>query len=139
MNKFVLIWLFVIGVCAVWLVLLLRAKDKDRWLLVAQAFAGIAIPLFLGASGWQIQSQLSENANQKDYVQVAIAILREPPPADAKAIPPLRCWALAVVKLYSPVKLRPEEEEQFVRSGFGAGFGAGFSPDAYAKGCPERV
>lgn len=74
------------------------AVAKD-WLSV------VAVPVTIAVVGWQVQNSLSEAGLNKDYVAMAITILKEPATRDTTD---LRLWAVSVLEKHSPVPL-PEQ------------------------------
>lgn len=83
----------------------------------------IALPMILAGGGWVIQENQAIRSLQKDYVQLAVDILRSDPKKDDDA-QQLRTWAVKVVDAYAPVKLTPEAQSELIESGFGKGFEA---------------
>lgn len=80
-----------------------REPDKlERWKEVSQILSAIAIPIVLAVVGWFVQKALSEAGLKKDYVQMALAVLKDPPTKDNAE---LRQWAIAVLDENSPVPI----------------------------------
>ena len=77
-----------------------------------KVWAGILAPvlsaLVLGAAGLWIQARIANDANDREYVQLALTILREPVDAAGGSRAPLRQWAVQIVDEYAPVKLNDE-------------------------------
>lgn len=65
-----------------------------KWQSIASIVASIAIPLILAIFGFLVQRQLATEGIKKDYVQIAISILKENPSAQEKE---LRAWAVEVL------------------------------------------
>lgn len=108
-----------------------RASLKD-W---ATIFSLIALPIILAAGSWVIQDRIATQGVQKDYVQLAIEILRQRELKDDGDSAQLRTWAVKVVDAYAPVALTPEARTELIESGFGAGFDArSYAPGAFARG-----
>ena len=92
-------------------------SDPDRLArleALSKILAAIAIPVVLAIGGWVVQQrvqgqtatlqlQLQNQTVSKDYVQLAVSILREP---DASKVrPELREWAVDLLNAHSAVKL----------------------------------
>jgi type II secretory pathway pseudopilin PulG len=94
-----------------------ETHEPDRWSKIeriSKILAAIAIPVVLGVGGWVVQNQLQHQTaalqqqlqNQtvsKDYVQLAVSLLREPD--KSKVTPELRAWAVDLLNAYSAVRL----------------------------------
>lgn len=101
-----------------------EAKELDKWGKIerlSRILSVAAIPVVLGIGGWIVQNQLQNQTaivqqqlqNQtvsKDYVQLAVSILREPD--QSKVRPELRGWAVDLLNAYSTVKLNEEIAKQ---------------------------
>jgi hypothetical protein len=86
----------------------------------AVAISAVVVPVIVAVLGYRIQSSISDNAIRKDYVQLAINILREAP--DTKNDPDtqhLRTWAIDVVDGYSPIPLSPAAKDELRRNQLG--------------------
>jgi D-alanyl-D-alanine carboxypeptidase len=81
---------------------------------VVRLFSLAAIPVVLAIGGWVIQARLQNQTVSRDYVQLAISILREP--AGPELRPEIRGWATDVLAAYSPTTLN-EAVLQQLRSG----------------------
>ena len=68
-----------------------------KWQSIASIAASIAIPLILAIVGYIVQDKLSTEGLRKDYVQIAISILKERQDED------LRKWAVKVLDENSPI------------------------------------
>jgi D-alanyl-D-alanine carboxypeptidase-like protein len=75
----------------------------DKVERVARTVSILAIPVVLAAGGWWIQSQLQDQAVKRDYVQLAVSVLREPDSVKISA--GLRSWAADLLNNNSPTKL----------------------------------
>jgi hypothetical protein len=76
----------------------------SRWEIVeriSKTLSIAAIPIVLAAGGWVIQTRLQEQTVRRDYVQLAVTILKEP--AD-KGNKDMRAWAADLLASTSPVK-----------------------------------
>ena len=69
---------------------------------VSKILSLAAIPLAVALGGWWIQERLATQTVSRDYVQLAVSILKEPVDKQDKE---LRAWAVGLVNAYSPVKL----------------------------------
>jgi hypothetical protein len=85
------------------------AKAKD----LATIFSLIAIPIILHS----FQDRLATRGIEKDYVQLAVEILRQPEGKENTNSEQLRTWAVKVVDEYAPVKLTAEVKSELVEKG----------------------
>ena len=99
-------------------------RELDKWSKVeklSRVLSIVAIPVVLAIGGWIVQNQLQNQTaivqqqlqNQtvsKDYVQLAVSILREPD--QSKIRPELRVWAVDLLNAYSAVKLNESTATQ---------------------------
>ena len=69
-----------------------------------------AIPIVLAIGGWIIQQRLQNQTVSKDYVQLAVSILKEPESSTIK--PEMRAWAVQLLNDNSPTKFTAEVSEQ---------------------------
>jgi len=86
----------------------LEMKNPDplgRAQAYASIAASIAIPLILGISGYFLQNSLSTDDLKKEYVQIAITVLKENPNTQDES---LRAWALDILGENSPVPFSQE-------------------------------
>jgi hypothetical protein len=72
-----------------------------------------AIPVVLAVGGWVIQKQLQNQAVSRDYVQLAVSILREPA---TSVKPEIRSWAVDLLRANSPTPFS-DELSQRLKSG----------------------
>ena len=70
-----------------------------------------AIPVVLAVMGVFAQRQLQDQTVGRDYVQLAVSILKEPEDAQ-KVTPKLRAWAVDLLNDNSPTKLSKEVIEE---------------------------
>ena len=70
---------------------------------ISRILAIAAIPIVVALGGWLVQRQLQKQSVGKDYVQIALSILREPD--SSKVSVELRSWAVDLLNAYSAVKL----------------------------------
>jgi hypothetical protein len=81
----------------------------ERAYRAAQIFALILMPVALAVIGWVTQKSITETAVRKDYVQMALQVLREPRKEDDEEI---RRFAREIINANSPVQLSPEAAGQ---------------------------
>jgi len=77
-------------------------KRLERWKSIATIASAVAIPVVLALVGYALQSRVADEGIKKDYVQIAINILKEDPSRQDQS---LREWAIEVVDRNSPVPL----------------------------------
>lgn len=87
----------------------------ESWKQIAQIISALAIPLVLALIGFYVQRSLAESGLKKDYVQMALSVLSEPP---TKQNEQLRKWAIAVLDKNSPVTIPIELKSQLVVESF---------------------
>lgn len=85
----------------------------DRAYKMAQIIALLAMPLVVGLIGWWTQKSITETAAQKDYVQLAIGLLKEPASSENAE---LRKWATDMTRKFSPVPFSDKATVQLSRS-----------------------
>jgi hypothetical protein len=78
----------------------------DRVETISRTLSIAAIPVLLAIVGWLVQRQVQKQSVGKDYVQLAVSILREPD--SSKVNSELRSWAVDLLNAYSVVKLSPQ-------------------------------
>lgn len=94
-----------------------RNQQVSNWETVERIFKTlsiVAIPIVLGFGGWIIQGRLQNQTVSRDYVQLAVSILKEP--RDSKIDPEMRNWAVQLLNENSPTKFNQRVVEQ-LRSG----------------------
>jgi len=79
---------------------------------IASILAAIAIPLVLAAFGYAVQQSIAKDGINKDYVSIAMQILRE---GGSNQDPELRKWAVVVVEKYSPVPFSESAAKELER------------------------
>lgn len=87
--------------------------NKDYWETierVSKTLSIAAIPVVLAIGGWIIQQRLQNQTVSKDYVQLAVSILKEPESSNIK--PEMREWAVKLLNDNSPTKFSPTVSEQ---------------------------
>ncbi|RJX83510.1 hypothetical protein [Pseudomonas sp. LS-2] len=67
---------------------------------IASILSAIAIPIVLAVVGYAVQQSIATDGIKKDYVSIAMGILKD---AGNAQDPDLKKWAVAVVAKYSPV------------------------------------
>lgn len=101
-----------------------EGKEPDAWgklERVSRVLSVAAIPVVLAVGGWLVQKQMQQQAAaaqqqlqhqnvSRDYVQLAVSILREPD--QSKVRPEMRDWAVDLLNEYSAVKLKSEVAEK---------------------------
>lgn len=88
----------------------------DKAYKAAQIFALIVMPIVVAAVGWMTQKSLTDANTSKDYVQMAVQVLREPRRPDDGDI---RKWANEVIGKNSPVPFSSKAGEQLSSSALG--------------------
>lgn len=76
----------------------------ERMEKLAKVFSLIAIPVAIAWGGWVVQKEIQDQAIRRDYVQLAISILREP--KDSNFPDELRGWAVDLLDKSSPIVTR---------------------------------
>lgn len=72
---------------------------------LSQIFALVGTPIVVALLGWKAQASAVEISTSKDYIQLAIQVLKEPLQEDRLAS---RTWAIGIIQKYSPVAFSPE-------------------------------
>lgn len=79
-------------------------SDQQTTLEKAQSIstilAALAIPLILASTGYFVQRSIAENSLKKDYLNMAIGVLRD---GGESVDPDMKAWAVSVVSKFSPV------------------------------------
>lgn len=70
---------------------------------ISKAVSIALVPVVLAVGGWAIQQELQDQTIKRDYVQLAVSILKEPDAA--KISPAVRRWAARLLNDNSPTKL----------------------------------
>lgn len=87
--------------------------SKNRWETIerlSRTLSIAAIPVVLAVGGWVIQKRLQDQTVSRDYVQLAVSILKEPESSNIK--PEMRTWAVQLLNDNSPTKFNSEVFEQ---------------------------
>jgi hypothetical protein len=109
-----------------------RGGEFKAWASILAPVIGAAV---LGGAGIVIQARIAGETNAREYVQLAVNILREEPSEGSR---PLRQFAVDVLAEKSPVALSQEMKDALLAKklrvaagsygeGFGPGYGLGFS------------
>ena len=88
----------------------------DRWQAGATILSLLAVPVLLGLGGWLVQRQTATEATRREYVQLALDILRDTERGHSTDQLALRSWAIDIVKTYTPVDM-PEETLDALKRG----------------------
>lgn len=83
-----------------------ESAKPDPWSrleTISRILSIAAIPILVALVGWLVQRQLQKQSVSKDYVQLAVTILREPDSSNVSV--ELRSWAVDLLNAYSVVKL----------------------------------
>jgi hypothetical protein len=70
----------------------------------------LAIPVVLAFGGWVIQQRLQNQTVSRDYVQLAVSILKEPQTSNVD--PQMRTWAVQLLNDNSPTRFNSQVFEQ---------------------------
>jgi len=91
-----------------------RMSGLESFVEISKALSIAAIPVVLAIGGWVLQRQVQQQSLRKEYVALALSILREP---DAeKVAPELRAWAVDLLNLNSDLKF-DEQTTKRLKSG----------------------
>jgi hypothetical protein len=85
-----------------------KTEPSERLKFWANLLAPAVGAVVLGIAGWVIQARIAAGGNDREYVQLAISILREPAGGPGGERAALRKWAADIVDEYAPIKLTPE-------------------------------
>ena len=89
-------------------------KAASKWEVVervSKTLSMLAIPIVLAIGGWGIQKYLQDQTLNRDYVALAVSILKEPKDS-AKIDPERRIWAVQLLNDNSPRKFNPQVLDQ---------------------------
>lgn len=86
---------------------------------VAKIASLIIIPIVIALTGWWVQSSVAQAGIKKDYVAMAMAILKDKN-ADAELV----TWASEVIRQNSPTPLSNELQTKIIRSTLNASYAA---------------
>lgn len=90
-----------------------RTDRLEFWKQIAQIGSAVAIPVILALIGYFVQSSLADAGLKKDYVQMALGVLKEQPTKENEQ---LREWAIAVLDKNSPVAIPTKLKSQLLES-----------------------
>ena len=88
-------------------------ESVNKWDTIerlARTLSIVAIPVVLAIGGWVIQQRIQNQAVSRDYVQLAVTILKEP--ETSKIDPDMRAWAVQLLNDNSPTRFTPKFTEQ---------------------------
>ncbi|HVZ42864.1 MAG TPA: hypothetical protein VHA82_03555 [Ramlibacter sp.] len=85
----------------------------ETWKQITQIGSSVAIPVILALIGYFVQSSVTEAGLKKDYVQMALGVLKEQP---SKENEELRQWAIAVLDKSSPVPIPASLKSHLIKS-----------------------
>ena len=97
----------------------IQSERLEFWKQIAQIVSALAIPLVIALIGYFVQRSLADAGLKKDYVQMALGVLKEQP---SKENEQLRQWAIAVLDKNSPVPIPTPLKAQLAKSTFDAFF-----------------
>lgn len=92
-----------------------RGGGWDRFEQVARVLSLAAIPVAVALGGWWIQERLAAQNVSRDYVQLAVSILRDRELGKSEDATSLRAWAVDLLNANSPVKLSGAVVERLKR------------------------
>ena len=81
----------------------------EHWKQITQIVSAIAVPVVLAILGYFVQGSLADAGLKKDYVQMALTVLKEEP---SKENEQLRKWAISILDKNSPVPLSKSLKSQ---------------------------
>lgn len=93
-------------------------RRLEKGVLIAQIFSLVAIPIVLAAVGYWVQRTLQNQQIERDYVNLAVSMLKSNVKDDTP--PELKAWAVRLLNKNSPVPLDQEEVAVLVRRGLGS-------------------
>lgn len=91
----------------------MQKETLEKYQIIANIFAIVAIPVLLGIFGWVIQNQMKEKEIRRDFVQIAISVLSEKTSTENGNLH-LKNWAARLLAQSSPVEFKSEELEAFI-------------------------
>lgn len=112
-----------------------RASLLDQLESISKIVAALAVPIVIAVVGWRVQTTVADEGIKKDYVTMALAILRD----DKATDPELRAWALEIVEKNSPVPLSGKLRTKIVMGAM-TNYGITFvEPPDYVMKEPAKV
>jgi|SRR6185436_11586428 len=85
-------------------------REKPKWESILNVVSIAVIPIVIAVVGWWLQSSLQDQSIKRDYVQLAVSILKEND--TTKQNMDLRSWAVKLLNENSPVKLDASVQQQ---------------------------
>ena len=88
-----------------------RELQMSKWELIeriSKTLSIVAIPMVLAFGGWIIQQHLQNQTVSRDYVQLAVSILKEPKDSNQE----MRSWAVELLNQNSPTKFTTKVIDQ---------------------------
>ncbi len=85
-----------------------QPEGKDAWDKFEKISTGLsiaAIPIVLAICGWYVQKRLQDQATKKEYVELAVSILKDS--KDNSTVSELRSWAVDLLDRFSPISIPP--------------------------------
>lgn len=92
-------------------------ESRERWKDVSHIVSLLATPVIVAFGGWYIQSTIAEGNIKKEYVQLALDVLRTSHDKEDKDAKKLREWSLKMINEYAPIPLPPEAAQAFYPGG----------------------
>lgn len=87
----------------------LEQETLNKIQSIATILSSVAIPIVIAIVGWWVQSSVSNEGIKKDYVQMAIGILKD---SDKQKDEEMRKWAVAVLDKNAPVPFSRDLREK---------------------------
>ncbi|WP_199140078.1 M15 family metallopeptidase [Pedobacter sp. ASV12] len=91
-----------------------KSAEAPRWATIINIISVALIPIVLGVGGWLLQRSIQDQSIRRDYVQLAVSILKTGDTTKANA--GLRGWAVKLLNENSTVKFS-ESVQQQLKSG----------------------
>ena len=86
----------------------MQKETLEKYQIIANIFAVIAIPVLVGVFGWVIQNHRNQKEIRRDFVQIAISVLSDKTKSENGDVN-LKGWAVRLLANSSPVEFTPEE------------------------------
>ena len=87
----------------------LNPRSMSKWEAierVSKTLSIAAIPIVLAVGGWVLQERLQDQTVSRDYVQLAVTILKEP-----NSSKDMKSWAVLLLNAHSATKFTPEKSK----------------------------
>ena len=91
---------------------MMTTENLTAWQAFATIFATLATPLIVAILGYSIQGQIASGGLQKEYIQIALAILKEDSTKPSNKA--LRPWAVELLNENASVKLSSEQKRTLI-------------------------